>query len=179
MKINRAQQIKDSLTMRDVLEHYGYEPNKSGFIKCPFHNEKTASLKAYKDNFYCFGCGAHGDVISFVKNLFGVSFPDAIKKIDLDFALGLFGDHSFEDMRKSHYKAIELERKREREKAERTLAEAEFWAAFYEWKELKDTVTRFAPREGEKWNPIFADALARLPYYEYLLDCAEERLRRT
>ena len=44
---------------------------------CPFHGEKTPSFYVYDDHFHCFGCGVHGDVISFVMQSSGQSFPDA------------------------------------------------------------------------------------------------------
>ena len=59
-------QIKSTTSMFDVIARYGFQPNKSGFICCPFHQEKTASLKIYPDSFYCFGCHANGDIFKFV-----------------------------------------------------------------------------------------------------------------
>ena len=41
---------------------------------CPFHGEKTPSFYVYDDHFHCFGCGVHGDVISFVMQSEGRSF---------------------------------------------------------------------------------------------------------
>lgn len=54
--------------MRSVLDHYGYTPNRGGYIPCPFHGEKTASLKIYKPGkgWACFGCHAGGSPIDFV-----------------------------------------------------------------------------------------------------------------
>ena len=48
---------------------------------CPFHNEKTPSFTVYPENnsFYCFGCGAGGDVISFVKRVENLDYIDAVK----------------------------------------------------------------------------------------------------
>src|SRR6202048_2715184 len=46
---------------------------------CPFHGEKTPSFYVYDDHFHCFGCGAHGDVISFVMQSQGASFPEAVE----------------------------------------------------------------------------------------------------
>ncbi|MDR0555610.1 MAG: DNA primase, partial [Holosporaceae bacterium] len=48
---------------------------------CPFHNEKTGSLKIDSDKgyYYCFGCGAHGDVITFVQNFDKISFGEAVE----------------------------------------------------------------------------------------------------
>jgi DNA primase len=48
---------------------------------CPFHGEKTPSFYVYDDHFHCFGCGEHGDVISFVMKSTGASFPDAVEQL--------------------------------------------------------------------------------------------------
>ena len=48
MQFNVVQTIKDRLTMCEVLERYGYEPNKKGFVCCMFHNEKTPSMKIFE-----------------------------------------------------------------------------------------------------------------------------------
>jgi len=48
---------------------------------CPFHGEKTPSFYVYDDHFHCFGCGAHGDVISFVMQSEGRSFPEAVEAL--------------------------------------------------------------------------------------------------
>ncbi len=53
--------------------------NKSVAL-CPFHNEKTPSFYVYPENrFYCYGCGKNGDAISFIMELNGLKFPDAVK----------------------------------------------------------------------------------------------------
>ena len=50
-----------------------------GFVLCPFHNERTASLRVFPDNhFHCFGCGAHGDSIEFVRKQNNIGFWDAV-----------------------------------------------------------------------------------------------------
>ena len=48
---------------------------------CPFHNEKTPSFYVYPEtqSFYCFGCGAGGDVITFIKKISSLSYPEAVK----------------------------------------------------------------------------------------------------
>jgi DNA primase len=45
---------------------------------CPFHSEKSPSFHVYDDGYHCFGCGAHGDAISFVMNTQGSNFVDAV-----------------------------------------------------------------------------------------------------
>ena len=80
------------------MEHYCIQTldGKQKLI-CPFHHELTPSLHIYSktNSFYCFGCGAGGDQITFVKLFFNFkSNMDALKKIDYDFALNLFKDSS-------------------------------------------------------------------------------------
>lgn len=70
-------EIKKTYSMRDVVEKCGFRPNRAGFISCPFHNEKTASLKIYADSFYCFGCSRSGDIFTFVMLLNDMSFHEA------------------------------------------------------------------------------------------------------
>lgn len=72
------EEIKQSYSMADIVERYGFRPDRSGFIKCPFHKgDNHASLKIYKDSFYCFGCGVSGDIFKFVMLMDNVPFRDA------------------------------------------------------------------------------------------------------
>jgi len=48
---------------------------------CPFHGEKTPSFYVYDDHFHCFGCGAHGDAVSFIMQSQGSSFPEAVEQL--------------------------------------------------------------------------------------------------
>lgn len=48
---------------------------------CPFHGEKTPSFYVYDDHFHCFGCGAHGDVITFVMQSEGRGFPEVVAEL--------------------------------------------------------------------------------------------------
>lgn len=178
MRIDAVQIIKDRLTMREVLERYGYTEDRKGFICCPFHSEKTPSMKIYKKDYHCFGCGEHGDTITFVQKMFNLSFQEALKKIDVDFGLNLYGDKTFEELRKSHYQLKRLQAKKEREKAEREQSDAEYWAAFDEWKRLDDNKQNYAPKTpNEELHPLFVEALQKLSYQTYLLDCLETRRR--
>ncbi|HUB10670.1 MAG TPA: DNA primase [Acetobacteraceae bacterium] len=48
---------------------------------CPFHNEKTPSFYVYEDGYHCFGCGAHGDAITFVMQTQGAGFMEAVQQL--------------------------------------------------------------------------------------------------
>lgn len=56
---------------------------------CPFHNEKTPSFTVndQKGFYHCFGCAAHGDIISFVMNSDGLDYKDAVNKLADDFGI--------------------------------------------------------------------------------------------
>ena len=84
-----AAEMKSRLTMYDLLDRYGYRPDRRGFISCPFHSERTASLGIYDEGrrWKCFGCGAGGDIISFVQRLFVLSFAQAVTRLESDFGL--------------------------------------------------------------------------------------------
>ncbi|MGH9511762.1 MAG: DNA primase [Terriglobales bacterium] len=64
---------------------------------CPFHGEKTPSfsVQATLQFFYCFGCGAAGDVFSFVQKLENITFPEAVRavaqKFDISMPQATFG----------------------------------------------------------------------------------------
>src|SRR3954468_21195150 len=48
---------------------------------CPFHNEKSPSFYVYDDHFHCFGCGEHGDAITFWMRATGASFPETVEHL--------------------------------------------------------------------------------------------------
>ena len=173
-----AETIKARLTMRQILGAYGIAVNDHGFARCPFHNEKTASFKAYDGDrgYFCFGCGESGDVITFVMRLFGLSFKAALRKIDTDFDLCLFEKPTLAEYRKAQRAMQEMQTKREREKKEKEAREAAFWKAHDEWLRLMRNKEKYAPKTpAEMWDFRFVEALEKLAYQNYILDLAEMR----
>ena len=82
--------IKTSVKISDIVSrHVNWDPKKSNLSKqdfwapCPFHKEKTASFHVddTKGFYYCFGCQAKGNVFSFLKEMEGISFLDAVKTL--------------------------------------------------------------------------------------------------
>ena len=63
-------EIKQQLSIAVVLRHYNIAINKNGQCLCPFHEEKTPSLKIYPqtNTYHCFGCGKSGDTIQFIQD---------------------------------------------------------------------------------------------------------------
>lgn len=85
-------ELQQRLTCREVAPRYGLKVNAAGMALCPFHGERSPSLKLSR-GFYCFGCGAQGDVITFVSRLFGISIRDAARKLSVDFEIPLDDHH--------------------------------------------------------------------------------------
>ena len=85
MPINEAflQELKYKTDIDDVISAY-VSLRRRGSTSvglCPFHNEKTPSFTVYSDtqSFYCFGCGAGGDAVTFIKRIENLDYMDAVK----------------------------------------------------------------------------------------------------
>ena len=79
-------ELRSRNDITDVVSEYVTLGKKQGRIRkglCPFHNEKTPSFAVYEDtqSFYCFGCGAGGDVIGFIRAIENLDYIDAVKKL--------------------------------------------------------------------------------------------------
>ena len=77
------QQIRDHNDIESVIGSYIdlKRRGKNLVGLCPFHNEKTPSFTVYPDtaSYYCFGCGAGGEVINFVRNIENLDFIESVK----------------------------------------------------------------------------------------------------
>lgn len=72
--------IKEAVRMEDVLRDYSISVSR-GWAVCPFHADRHPSLKVYNDGYYCFSCGAGGDVITFVARMEHVTNAQAAAKL--------------------------------------------------------------------------------------------------
>lgn len=159
--------------------HYGFDIGRGNRIACPFHSGKDKNL-GFKDDFYhCFVCGTSGDLIKFVREFFGLSFSEAVQKLNSDFGLGLpIGEklgkrQQLELSRKS----FEVKKKRERAEKERRTIEGAFWEAFDEFVRLDAQMVKYKPKCGERTlHPLYVDALKNIEYAKYALGCAQEEL---
>lgn len=110
-------EIKESLTMQQVAEHFGYKVNSSGFIHSPFNTDKTASLKIYPHSYYDFSSNSGGDLIKFSADVLGVNNWQAcqylIEAFSLPYSLSGNTDNREQIRRR------EQERQRQQEKEEK------------------------------------------------------------
>ena len=88
--MNLFEAVKDAVPTRTAAEHYGIEVKRNGMACCPFHDDRTPSMKVDK-RFHCFGCQEDGDVIDFVGKLgtlarlgraFGIHLVMALQRPD-------------------------------------------------------------------------------------------------
>lgn len=143
------EEIKAANPLRDVLRLYGIEPGRGGFVHCPFHSgDRTASLKTYPDStWHCFGCGAHGDQITFVMLMDGLGFRDACEKL----SGGPLDSGTRKSVAMSRMKRDAAERKRtRRERAYRKVVDA-------------IAENRRIQRESEPFSDEWARAVNALP----------------
>lgn len=165
-----AEQIKQTVTMNKVAEFYGFNPNRAGYICCPFHGDNTPSLKIYSDNrgWYCFGCNRGGDVIDFVRLLYNLNFPAACKKLNDDFALGLSIDG-----KRDYYAEREARDKIRLQQIAKQ--EAEQWRQ--KMSNLLCNIHRemwHAIQSGNTENPLFFQALQNIGQVDYYIDCVND-----
>ncbi len=75
-----VEEIKDTYSMRDIVERYGFQPDRKGFISCPFHpGDRQASMKVYGRDYHCHACRANGDIFSFVEQMENITFKEAFQ----------------------------------------------------------------------------------------------------
>ena len=175
-----AKEIKQRLDTREVFLHYGFKPNNAGFVCCFQHSEKTPSMKVYAGDggYHCFGCGAHGGVIDFVMNYFGISFKDAVKKINDDFSLGLEVGSKISERKRLEIARSIYEKKKERELVEKEKQKVydEYYAALDDFIEMDKQIIKYRPKSVcDKLHPKFIEGLHRIEYTKYILDLASER----
>lgn len=75
------EQLVSRIDLLELAREYVPELKRTGDSLtgcCPFHSEKTASFHVYPDHYHCYGCGAHGDAIGFIRQVASCNFPDAV-----------------------------------------------------------------------------------------------------
>ena len=155
--------VKQSVTTRQAAEYYHFRVSRSGFISCPFHNDRTPSMKV-DNRFHCFGCGADGDVIDFVARLNNLNAKSAAEKLATDFRI---------PYEKTGWrpKAIQPVRKTNEEQQYQRLESRCFRVLSDYLHLLRQWEVDYAPQpEDETWHPLFVEALQKKDYIEYLLD---------
>ena len=172
--------IKRSVYTKSAFYRYGINIDGKGFSCCPFHHEKTPSLKVYEKEkgFHCFGCGESGDVISFVQKYFNLSFKEALQKINIDFGLGL--DIDGKPTRGMMQNAAKQEFFRKREEQRKAQEKAVFDAEYFDLLDMleaaRENVRTMRPKNRtETPSQVFLLSLAMIDRIQNELDYIEEK----
>ena len=153
--------IKAAISVKQAAEHYGLKAGRNGMACCPFHNDRHPSLKLNEEYFFCFGCGAKGDVIDFVARLFDLSSYEAAQRLAVDFGLDPKPPTAVALPRPKHPYIRQF---REDEMlCFRTLTD--YLHLLEDWK------VRYAPKTPEDaLDDRFVEACKMIDYIEYLAD---------
>ena len=154
--------VRQSILVREAAELYGIEVNRNGMACCPFHDDHTPSMKVNEDYFYCFGCGATGDVIDFTARLYDLPPREAAEKLAQDF--GLNHDRQTSSGKKYVRQKTEGQKFREaRDHSVRVLTD--YYQLLQRWE--RD----YPPKTPEeRLHPRFTEAIQKKSYVGYLLD---------
>ncbi|MCL2774929.1 MAG: CHC2 zinc finger domain-containing protein [Oscillospiraceae bacterium] len=141
------------------MNYYGVQPNRSGFINCIFHSDKTPNMKLYDDHFHCFGCGKHGDIITLTEQLFSLSPYQATQKLSQDFNIAPGNDYK-------NMKPLKTKRQSYIEQENRTYKILNFYCSFLE-KCHEDYIPN---NPDDEFNPLFIESLMNYEQYNYYRD---------
>ena len=161
--MNLFQNVKYGVNCREAAERYGVSVNRQGKALCPFHNDRNPSLYVADDHYYCFACGAHGNVIDFAANFFDLPLYEAAQRLAADFGI---------DTGRPPTKGL-LEKRRQKTEAQQ-LREKErlCFSVLSDYAHvLRDWKVRYAPQSSdEPVHARFAEACHKLDEVEYWLD---------
>lgn len=159
--MNIFETVKQSVTTRQAAERYGIRVKRNGMCRCPFHDDSTPSMKLDR-RYYCFGCGATGDVIDFVSQLRGIGSKEAAILLAQDFAIP-YEDSAGKTNRPRQQNTDEQNYQHMERYCSRVLLD--YYQMLCRWKE------DYAPQTPENgYHPRFVEALQKLSLVEYLLD---------
>lgn len=158
--MNLYEQIKTHITPKLVTERYGPPIHRGDMICCPFHDDKTPSMKLYDDHFYCFGCQKSGDVIDLAAQFFGLTNHEAAKRLAADF--GITDEIPTQPVRTTPY---EHSRKFHDDEQECYLALLGYLKLLELWEQKYSPTSQIATPD-----PRFVEACQMKSYVEYLCD---------
>lgn len=150
-----VEEIKQQYSMNDILDMYGIKKSRSGFISCPFHNEKTASMKVYKDSVYCYGCGFSADIFLFVQQMENCSFKDAFKRLG-----GSYEAKTDRERDLYHYKLQKAKESRLRREENLRAKKRDILHRLHGERWMKDNLTPFSNLWCEAVNGFERDMIA-------------------
>lgn len=154
--------IKAAISVKQAAEHYGLKVSRNGMACCPFHHDRHPSLKLNENYFFCFGCGAKGDVIDLVARMFELSGYEAAQRLAADFGISTEPGQAVAASYKPKHPQIRLFRE-DQMLCFRVLTD--YLHLLEDWK------ARYAPKTpDEPYDDRFVEALQMHCHIEYMAD---------
>ncbi len=180
LKPNIFSIVKQSVTPWQAASFYGLKPDSHGMCRCLFHDDRTPSMKLYNDHFYCFGCGASGDVIDLTGKLLDLSPKETVARLCHDFNIYPDADgHEAYRPRDQPVPVLDAATDSSNLKrpaaADKTLLNEKVNAATRTLHGLlrvtQELMKRYAPADpASEWSPVFSYAAEHHARAEILLD---------
>lgn len=169
----KAEIIRESVTMPEVLRAFGIQEGKRGRIACPIHGGHNDSSFSYnRHQFQCFNCGAKGGVIQFVQDYLECSFEKSLDEFNRIFHLWDAGDEYQRPSVAERLRRESVRRKREEKRRKEEAETARKEARILRMHQLIGNKIRFAPEsESEPWHPLYIESLKKLEIAQYRVDC--------
>lgn len=167
--MNVFEAVHSEVTAAKAAEYCGITISRNGMARCPFHDDRTPSMKI-DDFYYCFGCGAHGDSIDFFSSYFDCS------KLEAAIQLANIFHIPYDSMEYSRSEGINRKyiRKKSDLQIRKERAQA-FWRDLTNCHDqLQNDISMYAPKllsDGSvSCDDQYTKAVHQLPFIEYLMD---------
>lgn len=162
--------VKAAIPLPEAAKRYGLDASGTGMICCPFHEDRSPSMKLYEDHYYCFGCGRHGDLVDLFSELFCIPPYEAACRLADDFGVDTYAEAPTMTAKK------ELRSFREKQlRCQQVLSE--YLRLLTKWK------TQYAPSDPlAELNDRYVEACQMINTIDYLTDLLiigtlEQRIR--
>ena len=146
-----AHDVKQRVSALEMGRRMGLAPDRQGYCKCPFHSEKTGSLRLYAGDkgWWCYGCHQGGSVLDLVMKYYDLSLAQALIRIDTEMGLGLLLTEEENPQEKEKARQITEKQRleRERQKAAYEAALSDLFDAQAELVQVEQQISDLLPRD--------------------------------
>lgn len=166
--MNFIREVKDRADIVKVAEYYGIKLDRAYKCRCPFHQERTASLSVspHKQIWKCFGCGKGGDAISLVAELLNINALEAAKSINYTLGLGLDAEKPISYLEINKYKEKRKTEEMFKQWENKTLQLlCDYLHLLWKWQD------EYAPKNPEEEiNDLYVEAMQNKDYIDNVID---------
>lgn len=160
--MNIFEKVKNEITVRQAAEFYGLQICRGNMTCCLFHPDRHPSMKLNENYYYCFGCGAAGDVIDLTAGIFEIGKYESVKKLAADFGIGPDNPPAAGALAKPKVNRVRAYREDENH-CFRVICD--YLHLLEKWEKI------YAPKTPEEtWDEHFVEACQMKDYIRFLLD---------